>query len=196
MNTTQLIIIVAIVILALIVVAAFASRRRKSEALKERFGPEYDHAVEKYGDERTAEEKLQERQKRVEALDIHPLAPADRDRFAQEWKQVQAEFVDAPDRAVGDADHLVQQVMQERGYPLGDFEQRAADISVDHPDVVTHYRTAHQIALKQDTNSATTEDLRQAMVHYRALFEDLLQVDGAGQASGDAATVKAESNRG
>ncbi len=196
MNTTSIIVAALIVIVAIIILMALASRRRRSEALKERFGPEYDQAVQAHGDRHQAEEDLAARQKRVAALNILPLTAGERDHYAQQWKQVQAEFVDAPDQAIADADRLVQQVMQQRGYPLGDFEQRAADISVDHPEVVTHYRVAHEIALKQDTNSATTEDLRQAMVHYRALFNDLLQSDGAGTADQESAAVRTSNTGG
>ncbi len=195
-TTTVLIIIIAILVVIVIAMAAMmAGRRRRTEELKGTFGPEYEHAVDQYGDQRAAEEKLEERQSRVEALNIHPLQPAERDRFAEEWRQTQAEFVDAPERAVADADRLVGQVMQARGYPLGDFDQRAADISVDHADVVTHYRAAHEIALRQKSGQATTEDLRQAMVHYRALFEDLLQGDGAGAASDDRARAREDTTR-
>lgn len=177
MDTTTLIIVAVLVIAVVILAAALQGRRRRREELKEQFGPEYEHAVDKYGDQHAAEKELQARQERVEALNIHPLPLADRNRFAEQWRQVQAEFVDTPGRAVRDADSLVQNVMEQRGYPLGNFEQRAADISVDHASVVSHYRTAHDIAVKQDADSASTEDLRQAMVHYRALFEDLLEVD-------------------
>ncbi len=174
-TNTLLLLALAVLVVAVLVVGLLSSRRHKSDELKQQFGPEYDRAVQQYGDQKTAESELAARAKRVEAFNIHPLQPAERDRFAEEWRSVQAEFVDAPDKAVADADRLVQQVMQARGYPMGDFEQRAADVSVDHPTVVTHYRTAHDIALRQEKGKATTEDLRQAMVHYRALFEDLLQ---------------------
>ncbi len=176
-TNTLLIIIVALLVVVVVAVALMASRRRHTEELKDRFGPEYDHAVEQYGNQKKAEEELGARAKRVEAFDLHNLQPGERDRFAEEWRQTQAEFVDDPDKAIAHADKLVKQVMQARGYPVGDFEQRAADISVDHPNVVNHYRTAHDIAIKQSQGKANTEDLRQAMVHYRALFEDLLQPD-------------------
>ncbi len=179
-NTLLLLVVVAVAIVVL-AFAVISSRRRKSEELKERFGPEYEQAVEKYGDKSKAEQELESREKRVEAFQIHPLQPGERDRFAEEWRQTQAEFVDNPDKAVAHADQLVKQVMQARGYPIGDFEQRSADISVDHPDVVSHYRTAHEIAQKQAKGKATTEDLRQAMVHYRALFEDLLEPEPAAE---------------
>ncbi len=176
-TNTLLIIIVALLVIVVAAVLLTTSRRRHTEELKERFGPEYDHAVEKYGDQKKAEEELNSRAKRVEAFNLHNLQPGERERFAEEWRQTQAEFVDDPDKAIQHADKLVKQVMQARGYPVGDFEQRAADISVDHPNVVNHYRTAHDIAIKESQGKASTEDLRQAMVHYRALFEDLLQPD-------------------
>ncbi len=178
-NTLLLIILAALVVVALAVVSIIGSRKRRSEELQEKFGPVYGHTVEEFGgDKARAEEELTAREKRVEAFDIHPLKPQEREHFQNEWRSTQAEFVDAPDRAVTKADHLIQQVMQAEGYPVGDFEQRAADVSVEHPTVVMHYRTAHEIALKNEKGKATTEDLRQAMVHYRALFEDLLQADG------------------
>lgn len=187
---TVLIVVVAVLAVAVIVLAAtMISRRRQTTGLKEQFGSEYEHAVQKYGDSHKAEVNLQERQKRVNTFDIRPLALGERERFAEQWKQTQAQFVDAPDQAVAGADLLVKQVMQQRGYPVGDFEQRAADISVDHPSVVTHYRTAHDIALKQEKGTTTTEDLRQAMVHYRALFEDLLQSDPVEKVKLDKAKV-------
>lgn len=189
-NTLLIVVVVVLVIAAIMFALVMTTRRRRTKGLKEQFGPEYKHAVDEYGGPHKAEEQLQARQKRVEAFDIHPLAPGEGDRFAEQWKQAQAEFVDAPDKAVTDADRLVKQVMQQRGYPVGDFEQQAADISVDHPNVVTHYRTAHEIALKQEKGKASTEDLRQAMVHYRALFEDLLQTDTAEKVYKDNGRIK------
>ncbi len=176
-TNTLLIIVVALLVVVVAAVAVVTSRRRRSEELKERFGPEYDHAVQEYGDPHKAEQELNARAKRVEAFNLRALAPGERERFSEEWRTTQAEFVDDPDKAIQHADRLVKQVMQARGYPVGDFEQRAADISVDHPNVVNHYRTAHDIAIKESQGKASTEDLRQAMVHYRALFEDLLQPD-------------------
>jgi FtsZ-interacting cell division protein ZipA len=176
MNTsTMLIVIGLLVLLAVILIAWLSLQKRRSERLRERFGPEYQRTVEQYGDKRRAEEELAGREKRVQALDIHPLTLQERDHFQEEWRTVQAEFVDAPDKAVTEADLLVQQLMQARGYPVGDFEQRAADISVEHANVVTHYRTAHDIAQRDGQGKGTTEDLRQAMVHYRALFDELLE---------------------
>lgn len=174
-GSTFLVILAALVAIAVVLIGVIAGQRRRSHELRERFGPEYQHTVEKLGDTHSAEEELRAREKRVGALDIHPLTVAERDRFHDEWRNLQAEFVDAPDKAVADADRLVQEVMNARGYPVGDFEQRAADVSVEHAPVVTHYRAAHEIALRNQKGKATTEDLRQATVQYRALFEDLLE---------------------
>ncbi len=174
-QTTMLLLIAAAVIVLLLIVAGVASRRRQSEELHKQFGPEYDRTVDQYGgDKSKAEQELAARDKRVEAFDIHDLRPEQRQRFQDEWRSTQAEFVDKPDMAVERADKLIQEVMRARGYPVGDFDQRAADLSVNYPNVVTNYQEAHAIALKEQKGQASTEDLRQAMVHYRALFEDLL----------------------
>src|SRR5689334_18836026 len=173
MNQTSWI-VVAIVIVAVLVVAGLIwSRRRRSEHLRDRFGPEYDRAVDAKGGRSKAEAELAEREKRVEKLDIRPLEPAERREFIQRWTDVQARFVEDPPRAVAFADALLSEVMKTRGYPVSDFDQRAGDISVEHPRVVDHYRTAHDIALRHERGEAGTEDLRQAMIHYRALFEEL-----------------------
>ena len=165
----------ALVLLALMGFAVWASsRRRRSEELRERFGPEYERAVDEYGDQKLAEQKLRERKERVEGLELRALQPEERLRFTRLWREVQARFVDGPADAISQANTLIKEVMQERGYPVGDFDQRAADISVRHPDVVQHYRAAREIAKRSERRQATTEDLRQAMVHYRALFDELL----------------------
>ncbi|HEX9441995.1 MAG TPA: hypothetical protein VF909_20065 [Roseiflexaceae bacterium] len=169
-------VLVAIVlVIAIGVVAWMWMQRRRTEELREKFGPEYERAVNELGDQRQAEAELAARQKRVMGFDIQPLAPAERERFIEAWRSTQARFVDEPAAAIAEADRLVAQAMQARGYPVGDFEQRAADISVDHPNVVENYRAARAIALRNERGEANTEDLRQAMVHYRALFEDLLE---------------------
>lgn len=168
-----IVIIVAAIVLVAGAWAAVQSRRRAQ--LKEGFGPEYDRTVEEAGSRRQAESELQDRQKRREELDIQPLTPAARDRYLDQWRDTQARFVDDPGSAVGDADRLVQDVMRERGYPTDDFEQRAADISVDHPRLVENYRTAHAIADSHERGEAGTEELRQSIVHYRSLFEELLE---------------------
>ena len=175
MNTSTAVILAIAVILVVGVVAWIMMQRRRSEELRERFGPEYDRVMSERGDTRQAESELAARQKRVEGFDIHPLAAGERERFIEAWRSTQARFVDAPAAAIKEADRLVTEIMRARGYPIGDFEQRAADVSVDHPTVVENYRAARAIALANERGEAGTEELRQAMVHYRALFEDLLE---------------------
>jgi FtsZ-interacting cell division protein ZipA len=171
-------IIIAIVLIALIALGAFAwwssSRKKQTEHLQEKFGPEYDRALASSNKKSEAEKELTEREKRVENLHIKELEPGDRQSFASEWQVVQAKFVDSPVQAIKDADNLVQKVMDRRGYPVDDFEQMAADLSVQHGAVVRNYRAAHTIAEEAKDDRANTEDLRQAMIHYRALFSDLL----------------------
>ena len=169
--------VVAIIVLAAIVYAVY--RQQRSKALKDKFGPEYDRAVDSYGGQGRAESVLAKREKRVEKLDIHPLTPQESSRFAAQWKTVQMRFVDDPASSIGDADRLVAQVMGARGYPMADFEQRAADISVSHPGVVEHYRAAHEIAQKHRQRPVSTEELRKAFLHYRELFASLLEVEPA-----------------
>ena len=179
MDQTTLWLVVAVAIVAVAAIAWFALSRRRSERLRQRFGPEYDHTLKSHGNTKRAEAELESRAKRVEALHIRPLAVDSARRFDAAWRAVQARFVDDPQGAVTEADRLVGEVMTERGYPMGDFEQRVADISVDHADVVMNYRAAREIALLHQQGKATTEDLRQAMVHYRALFRDLLKTDAS-----------------
>jgi hypothetical protein len=174
MNTTAFVIL-AIVIIAIAVGAFFYLRRRRSENLRNQFGPEYKRAVDQYGDQRKAEAELAEREKRIRKLDIRGLTADEQNRFSDNWKKAQAHFVDTPSPAVSEADGLVKELMLARRYPVGEFEQRTADISVDHPNVVNNYRAAHEIAQRNKSGKATTEDLRLAMVHYRSLFEELLQ---------------------
>ena len=168
-----------IISLGVIVIAGIAAwlffRKRRTGKLRTKFGgAEYDRAVKEDGSRRHAEAGLKERTERVESLNIRPLAPGDRTRFVESWSRVQARFVDGPGGAVTEADQLLGDVMSTRGYPVGDFDQRAADISVDHPTVLQSYRTAHEIAVRQTKGTANTEDLRQAMIHYRTLFEELV----------------------
>jgi len=153
----------------------YTQQQRRSKQLRQRFGPEYERAVDQYGERGRAEEALTARTERVEQLHIRPLRAEDSARYAESWRSVQSRFVDDPEGAIGEADRLCGEVMQARGYPMGNFEQRAADISVDHPQVVEHYRAAHEVARRSADGNATTEDLRQAMVHYRTLFEDLIE---------------------
>lgn len=173
----QNLVIAVIVVLALVAVAAWMwSRRRQSERLVQRFGPEYDRMLDRHGDRAKAEAELRAREKRVEKLKIVPLAPAEAQQFSQSWRELQARFVDNPQGVLMEADHLVRELMLRRGYPMADFDHRAADISVDHPHVVDHYRAAHDIAERDHRGEANTEDMRQAVVHYRALFDELLEV--------------------
>jgi cytoskeletal protein RodZ len=149
-------------------------RQRETKRLRSTFGPEYERTVSMSG-RRQAESDLADRERRHEHLDIVPLEPAARQRYAEAWRDTQARFVDSPEQATREADHLVTEVMRERGYPMEDFDQRAADVSVDHPNVVENYRAAHATSLTNDQGQASTEDLRQAMVHYRGLFVELLE---------------------
>lgn len=150
-------------------------QRQRSVRLRERFGPEYERTRAEMGDVHRTEAVLAARERRVEKLHIRPLSPDEAARFGEVWRHVQTLFVDDPKGAIREADHLVNEVMTLRGYPMADFDQRAADISVDHPAVVEHYRAARAIALRNDEGGSSTEDLRQAVIHYRALFEDLLR---------------------
>jgi len=170
-----------VIVLLIALVAAIGAavwlymRNRRTEQLHSRFGPEYERTLAARRDQREAERELEHRAERVEHLNIRPLTTAERDRYAGLWQSVQARFVDDPTGATDEADQLVGEVMATRGYPVGDFEQRAADVSVQHPHVVEHYRAAHQIALRNGRGDADTEQLRQALVHYRELFADLLE---------------------
>ena len=168
---------VVIVVAMAVIVARSVNRRKRSERLKNHFGPEYERAVGEAGDQRAGEKELVARERKRQKLDIVALAPEAHAKYAEHWRTVQTAFVDNPSRAVGDADRLVTQVMRERGYPVDDFDQRAADISVDHPNVVEHYRAAHILHMAQEQGDIGTEAQREAFVHYRALFEKLLATD-------------------
>ncbi|MFF0558143.1 hypothetical protein [Streptomyces sp. NPDC004266] len=172
-GTILAIVIPVVVVIALIVLAVALDRRRRRR-LRERFGPEYDRAVDDAGSRRAAEHDLGAREKRHEALDIKPLSSGARERYAQQWSSVQEQFVDRPDGAVHDADTLVTSLMRERGYPTEDFEQQMRDLSVEHGRTLEHYQAAHEINALSSSHQATTEQLRGAMVHYRALFDELL----------------------
>ncbi len=178
-STPTLWIVVGVVIVAVIIISALIMRQRSSR-LRAQFGPEYDRAVAQTGSRQRAETELAARKKRVKAFDLRDLPPGARERYAEDWRAVQARFVDAPAAAITAADRLVVNVMRDRGYPMEDFEQRTSDLSVDYADEVTHYRAAHAISLKNDRSQASTEELRQAMVHYRALFEELLGANPLG----------------
>jgi hypothetical protein len=167
------IVVAVVVVLALVAWNAFKARQRKG--LQQRFGSEYDHTVADAPSRREAEAELAAREKRRAELEVRPLSPEAQQRYAGEWRETQEHFVDDPAGAVGDADRLIQQVMRERGYPVDDFEQRTSDLSVDHPEVISNYRAAHGISIANDRGKASTEDLRTAIVHYRALFTELLE---------------------
>lgn len=176
--------LIALASAAVLAVAAlawlYARRRRTTTAeLRQRFGPEYEQAVREHGSERRAEVQLADREKRVDKFKIRDLDQAERERFSGQWQALQSRFVDDPKAAVTDADALVSSLMQTRGYPVAEFNQRAADISVDHPRVVANYRSAHEIAERPAKGEVDTEELRTAMIHYRALFEDLVQAPTA-----------------
>lgn len=170
----NLLILFAIVAVVAVVAGMFFFNRRRSEHLRSRFGAEYDRQLEEKGSRSKVEADLTEREKRVSKLTIRPLNPADQDRFLDRWTKVQATFVDDPKRSIDYADALLAEVMSARGYPVSDFEQRAGDISVDHPAVVQHYRAGHDIALRHSRGEASTDDLRHALIHYRSLFEELV----------------------
>ena len=177
MNTTVIAVIVIVAVI-LLGAAIMLRRRREGERLKHQFGAEYEHQLHEEGGSRAkAEAALLAREKRVKSLDIKPLPPEQRRAFSEDWQQVQARFVDDPQRSIALADALVAEVMKARGYPVDDFEQRAADISVEHPQVVQNYRAAHEIALRQERGQADTEDLRSALLGYRSLFEELLHAE-------------------
>jgi len=165
-------IIVVAAVVALVIVWAVV-RKQRTEALRRRFGPEYERTVREHGTGH-AETVLTQREKRVEKFRIRELAVDERERFITDWRVVQSRFVDDPRQAVYEADTLVTRLMQARGYPMGDFDQRAADISVDHPRVVDNYRAAHEIAVRERKGEATTEDLRTGLIYYRSLFDELL----------------------
>ena len=176
-----LVIVVAVVVIAALVIVVY--RRRRSQHLKQQFGAEYDRAVLERGNPAKAEVELINREKRVQSFSIKELSPTMRDQFRQDWIQVQNRFVDDPAIAVNEADTLVNRVMAARGYPMSDFEQRSADISVTYPAIVQNYRSARVIVQRHSRGQAGTEDLRHAMVHYRSLFDELLGVPNSAAAT-------------
>ena len=182
MDTTNVTVIGLAVVVALIVgalIGTMVGRRQRTKRLQDRFGPEYDHTVNELGDKRRAEQELETRLDHVKKLEIRPLSAEEIDRFTSNWQATQAEFVDEPLSAMQKADRLLHDVMQARGYPVEDFEQGVADISVDYPDMVVDYRGLHQIAVKGADEEVSTEEMRTAMVHARALFENLVKGEGA-----------------
>jgi hypothetical protein len=176
LDTQSWIILAAVVALGLVAIGAWFYRRKQSHNLQERFGPEYGRTLNELGGRTKGESELKAREKRVERLDILPLAPPEAARFTEAWRALQSRFIDNPKGVVVEAEQLVRELMEKRGYPMGDFERRAGDISVDHPDVVANYRSAQAIAVRDQRGSADTEELRRAVVHYRALFDELLEV--------------------
>jgi len=175
-DTTYLILIIAVA--AFVILAALyllvRARRKRSERLQNELGPEYDHTVQAMGGRKKAQVELDERRKHVETLDIRPLTASERGQYLADWTAVQSKFVDEPGQAIVLADRLITQAMEMRGYPVSDFEQRAADLSVNYPALVSDYRAAREIAVRNEQHLADTEELRQAMIHYRSLFEQLL----------------------
>lgn len=178
LNDPKLIVLAVFVVVVIAVLVWLYMRKQKNTTagLRQKFGPEYERAVLKHGSERKAEAHLADRERRVEKLNVRDLDPMERERFSKRWDSIQSRFIDSPKGAVTEADDLVSSLMKTRGYPVSDFEQRASDVSVDHPRVVENYRSAHEIALRVGKDAATTEDLRAAMIHYRSLFEELVQL--------------------
>ena len=197
MDTWVWIVIAVVVAIVVLGILATALRTRRSRSLQDRFGREYDRTVDKEGGRREAEQELREREKRHDELELRPLSQDVRERYLQQWQVTQGQFVDDPKGAMSKADDLVQRVMRDRGYPVDDFEQRAADISVEHPDLVEKYRTANGIARASERGEASTEDLRHSVRHYRALFVELLEVDEGENAftgDGEVEEVQAHDN--
>lgn len=184
MTVTSIVIIIIAVIIVAAVIGYVLQQRQRSKRLRSRFGPEYDRAVREHGSPAKAERALRAREKRMEKIHIRSLAPPEREQFADQWREVQARFVDDPSGSIREADRLVYEVMLARGYPMEDFNHRAEDILVDHPHVVRNYRSAHEIATKQKEGKAATEELRQGLVYYRDLFDDLIEAPAVGGREG------------
>jgi hypothetical protein len=195
MSGTMLTLVIVIVVAGAVVLAALALRQRRTRNLKKTFGPEYDRAVRDTGSSGDAEAELEARRRRREQLNIRALSPETADRYEAEWKEVQVRFVDAPQTSLREADVLVVELMRERGYPMEEFDQRASDISVDHPQVVQNYRAAHDVASRAGSETVNTDDLRIALQHYRALFMDLLGTRDRGAARQATADTAVERQR-
>jgi hypothetical protein len=176
MSPTQIIVLV-LVILVVVVIALVARRVARRKALQRQFGPEYDRVVAEKDNRSAAEQELRDRERRHSELELTPLSPESKARYSAAWEDVQIRFVDAPDEAVGTADELVTRLIAERGYPTGSYDDQLATLSVEHAKTLEHYRDAHEISRRSERGEATTEDLRQALVHYRVLFADLLGAD-------------------
>jgi hypothetical protein len=181
MNNTYIFIIVVFLVLLILggILGPIFSRRKRSQNFQKKFGDEYDQTVKTTGSEKKAQTELGERKKRVDGLNVRKLTVEERDRFTTAWAAVQAKFIDEPGQATVEADHLIMEVMQTRNYPVSDFEQRAADVSVNYPALVSNYRAARAIAIKNERHEADTEELRQALVYYRSLFDELLETEKA-----------------
>ena len=175
---TGVLIVIAIAVVLVVLLAVFLAQRRRSQGLQQRFGAEYQRTVARSGNQRSAESELASREQRRRDLEIVALEPGAQARYREAWRRTQGLFVDDPTTATREADDLVARVMRDRGYPVDDFEQQAADVSVDHPDVAEDYRAAHAISRLNEQGMASTDDLRQAFVHYRSLFAQLLDADG------------------
>jgi hypothetical protein len=190
MNMTTIVSVVVLVVVIIVIAGLvfWLYKKQRSEKLRQRFGPEYDRTVSEAGDRREAESELKDRERRREQLDLHSLPSETRDRFRDEWNGIQQRFVDVPGQAVQDADELVARIMREIGYPMDDFEQRAADISVEHPRVVQHYRAAHSTAIEHQRGHAETEQLRQSVTSYRVLVDVLLEDESDGTVEGKTRT--------
>jgi hypothetical protein len=190
-------VLIAVVVVLVVVVGILLARQRRSQQLREGFGPEYDRVLADRGDQRSAEAELAERRERREQFPIRELEPSAREQYLERWRSTQRRFVDEPAVATEEADRLVTEVMHARGYPVDEkFEQRAADVSVDHPGVVDNYRAAHAISLRAQRGNASTEDLRQAMVHFRSLFDELLDPENpAGAKDGSRSPTRPDTAR-
>jgi uncharacterized protein YneF (UPF0154 family) len=177
-NTGYIVIVVVVFVIIGAIIGLVASHRRRSKRLHDQFGTEYDHTMKAMGSRNKGQKELDERQKHVKTLEIRPLSVSERERYQVDWTAVQTRFVDEPGQAIESADHLIMEVMQLRGYPVSDFDQRVADISVQYPKLVSNYRAARAIAIKNKHHEAGTEELRQAMIYYRSLFKELLVTEG------------------
>jgi len=178
MNTTYTIAgVVLILLITTAIMVPIFSRRKRIQRLKGKFGSEYDHTVQALGDEKKANTELEGRQEHVASLDIHPLSVIEGVRYTADWSAIQSKFVDDPGKAIVAADQLIMEVMHLRNYPISDFEQRAADISVIYPELVSNYRAARMITTKNEQQQADTEELRQALIYYRSLFDELLETE-------------------
>jgi hypothetical protein len=175
MSTTYIIIIVVVLVVLGVILALIFSPKKRSQQFQNKFGPEYDRVVTTAGSEKKAQAELNQRQKHVDTMNIRPLSVSERERYQAEWTAIQAKFVDQPGQATVEADHLIMEVMKVRAYPVSDFNQRAADVSVNYPTLVSNYRAAREIAIKNEQHSANTEELRQALIYYRSLFDELLK---------------------